>query len=177
VLTIGSLQAGTKENIIPDDATLKLNMRTYDEDVREYMLGAIRRICCAECTASNAPREPEFTTLSSYPLTINDAATTERVRSAFEAQFGQRAYESPPAAASEDFSVFGREWNVPYSFWFVGGTDPEVFRAALAAKKLNEIPSNHSPKFAPVLDPTLRTGLEAMLCAAGAWLDQHETTQ
>ncbi|MGF6701409.1 amidohydrolase [Paraburkholderia sp. MM5496-R1] len=177
VLTIGSLQAGTKENIIPDDATLKLNMRTYDDDVREYMLGAIRRICCAECVASNAPREPEFTTLSSYPLTINDAATTERVRNAFEAQFGERAYESPPAAASEDFSVFGREWNVPYSFWFVGGTEPEVFRQALAAKKLNEIPSNHSPKFAPVLDPTLRTGLEAMLCAAGAWLDQHETTQ
>lgn len=171
VLTVGALQAGTKDNIIPDDATLKLNMRTFDEDVREYMLGAIRRICCAECVASNAPREPEFTTLSSYPLTINDAATGERVRKAFEAHFGERAYETQPAAASEDFSVFGREWNVPYAFWFVGGTEPETFRKAVAAKKLNEIPSNHSPKFAPVLDPTLRTGLEAMLCAAGAWLD------
>jgi amidohydrolase len=170
VLTVGALQAGTKDNIIPDDATLKLNMRTFDEDVREYMLGAIRRICCAECAASNAPREPEFTTISSYPLTINDDATNERVREAFEAHFGERAYETQPAAASEDFSVFGREWDVPYAFWFVGGTEPEAFRKALAAKKLNEIPSNHSPKFAPVLDPTLRTGLEAMLCAAGAWL-------
>ena len=174
VLTVGALQAGTKENIIPDDATLKLNMRTFDEDVREYMLGAIRRICCAECAASNAPREPEFTTISSYPLTVNDAATNERVRKAFEAHFGERAYETQPAAASEDFSVFGREWNVPYAFWFVGGTDPEAFRKAVAAKKLNEIPSNHSPKFAPVLHPTLRTGLEAMLCAAGAWLDQDD---
>ncbi|MBB3258063.1 hippurate hydrolase [Paraburkholderia bannensis] len=170
VLTIGSLQAGTKENIIPDDATLKLNVRTYDEDVREYMLGAIRRICCAECTASNAPREPEFTTLSSYPLTVNDEATTARLRTAFEAQFGERAYETEPAAASEDFSVFGREWGVPYAFWFVGGTDRAVFEKARAEKKINQIPSNHSPRFAPVIDPTLRTGLEAMLCAAGAWL-------
>lgn len=171
VLTVGALQAGTKENIIPDDATLKLNMRTFDEDVREYMLGAIRRICCAECAASNAPREPEFTKLSSYPLTINDAQTTERVRAAFDAHFGARAYETDPVAASEDFSVFGREWGVPYAFWFIGGTDPDTFRKALQEKKLNEIPANHSPKFAPVLDPTLRTGLEAMLCAAGAWLD------
>ena len=174
VLTVGSIQAGTKENIIPDDATLKLNVRSYDEDVREYMLGAIRRICCAECVASNAPREPEFTTLSSYPLTVNDTATTERLRNAFEARFGKRAYEAQPAAASEDFSLFGREWGVPYSFWFVGSTDPETFRKAREAKKLNEIPSNHSPKFAPILHPTLRTGIETMLCAAGAWLDSAE---
>ena len=174
VLTVGALQAGTKENIIPDDATLKLNVRTFDEDVREYMLGAIRRICCAECAASNAPREPEFTTLSSYPLTVNDAATHKRLLAAFEAHFGERVYETQPAAASEDFSVFGREWNVPYAFWFVGGTDPELFQRAVAAKRINEIPSNHSPKFAPVIEPTLRTGLEAMLCAAGVWLAQHD---
>lgn len=68
VLTIGSLQAGTKENIIPDEATIKLNVRTFDDDVREYMLASIRRICCAECDASNAERPPEFTTLSQYPL-------------------------------------------------------------------------------------------------------------
>ncbi|BAO91815.1 amidohydrolase (plasmid) [Caballeronia cordobensis] len=176
MLTIGALQAGTKENIIPDDATLKLNMRTFDEDVREYMLGAIRRICCAECVASNAPREPEFTTLSSYPLTINDAETTQRVSNAFKSHFGERAYETDPAAASEDFSVFGREWGVPYAFWFIGGTNPDTFRKALEEKKLNEIPGNHSPKFAPVLDPTLRTGLEAMLCAAGAWLDPRDAS-
>ena len=66
VLTIGSLQAGTKENIIPDDATIKLNMRTYDADVRDHMLKAVERICRAESEASNAPRPPEFTTLSSY---------------------------------------------------------------------------------------------------------------
>lgn len=66
VLTIGLLQAGTKENIIPDEATLKLNIRTYDEGVRNTMLSSIKRICCAECAASNAPRDPEFTTLSTF---------------------------------------------------------------------------------------------------------------
>jgi hippurate hydrolase len=170
VLTIGSLQAGNKENIIPDDATLKLNLRTYDEGVRTRMLQAVKRICCAECDASNAPRPPEFTTLSSYPLTDNDRAATERVANAFRAHFGDAAYESPPMAASEDFSVFGRSWGVPYVFWFVGGTDREVHAQAKAGGKLDTLPSNHSPRFAPVLDPTLQVGLQAMLSAALAWL-------
>jgi len=170
VLTIGSLQAGTKENIIPDEATIKLNVRTFDDGVRDHMLGAIKRICRAECEASNAPRPPEFTTLGSYPLTDNDPEATRRVAAAFKAQFGDDAYETRPAAASEDFSVFGRTWNVPYAFWFVGGTDPQVYAEAKRKGRLNDIPSNHSPRFAPVLDPTLRTGLQAMLSAASAWL-------
>jgi amidohydrolase len=171
VLTVGSLQAGTRENIIPDDATLKLNVRTYDENVREHMLGAIRRICCAECMASGAPRDPEFTTLSSFPLTVNDAGATQRLAQAFTDAFGERTYESKPAAASEDFSIFGRLWGAPYSFWFVGGTETSVYNDAEARNALNTLPSNHSPKFAPTLHPTLRAGLEAMLCAAGVWID------
>ncbi|MFJ1258354.1 amidohydrolase, partial [Cupriavidus sp. CuC1] len=143
VLTIGSLQAGTKENIIPDDATIKLNMRTFDEDVREYMLSSVKRICCAECDASNAERPPEFTTLSSYPLTENDDASTQKIAAAFKAQFGDQAYETAPASASEDFSIFGRTWNVPYVFWFVGGTDPSVYAQAKKDKQINKIPSNH----------------------------------
>jgi hippurate hydrolase len=170
VLTIGALQAGTKENIIPDEATIKLNMRTFDADVREYMLASIKRICCAECDASNAERPPEFTTLSAYPLTENDAAATQRLATVFKSQFGDNAYETQPASASEDFSVFGRTWGVPYVFWFVGGTDPEVYAQAKASKRLNQIPSNHSPKFAPVIHPTLETGLRAMLTATSAWL-------
>lgn len=170
VVTVGSLQAGTKENIIPDDATLKLNVRTYDERVRERVLAAIRRICRAEATASNAPREPEFTSLSRYPLTENDPKATARVVRAFESFFGDRARGITPASASEDFSVFGRRWKVPYVFWIVGGTDPTRYAEALAKNALDQIPSNHSPRFAPVLEGTLPTGLEAMLAAAGAWL-------
>lgn len=170
VLTVGALQAGSKENIIPDDATLKLNVRTYREEVREHVLGAVRRICCAECAASNAPREPEFTTLNAYPPTENDAAATARVAAAFQRQFGANSFETPPAPASEDFSVFGRRWGVPYVFWFVGGTDPQTYRDAKARGQLSSIPSNHSPQYAPVLHPTLKSGLQAMLTAASAWL-------
>jgi hippurate hydrolase len=170
VLTVGSLQAGTKENIIPDEAIIKLNMRTYDEGVREHMLEAVRRICCAECEASGAPKPPGFTTLSNYPMTDNDRDATARVAEAFHAQFGEDAREGKPAAASEDFSVFGRSWKVPYVFWFVGSTDPQAHAKARAEGTTNRIPSNHSPRFAPVLDPTLKTGLQAMLSAASAWL-------
>lgn len=167
---IGSLQAGTKENIIPDDATLKLNIRTYDEQVREHMLDAVKRICHAECAASNAPRPPEFTTLSKYPLTHNDQRAAEHVMEAFKAEFADDASESKPRAASEDFSVFGRAWQVPYVFWFVGGSDPQAYEEARRQGTLNMLPSNHSPRFAPVLDPTLKVGLRAMLTAASVWL-------
>lgn len=171
VLTVGALQAGTKENIIPDDATLKLNIRTFDEDVREQVMASVKRICKAECLASNAPKEPEFSTLSYYPLTENDAQATARVAEAFNAQFGDRSFETPRRSASEDFSVFGREWKVPYVFWFVGGTDKDVFLEAKKNKAINTIPSNHSPKFAPVLHPTLKTGFVTMITAASAWLN------
>jgi len=171
VLTVGSLQAGTKENIIPDDATLKLNVRTYNEDTREYMLKAIRRICCAECDASGAERPPEFTTINSYPLTENDLIATQKVGAAFTQQFGKYASVAPgPVAASEDFSIFGRTWGVPYVFWFIGGTEPAVYAKAQQDKALNRLPGNHSPKFAPQIHPTLETGLQAMLSAAAAWL-------
>ena len=170
VLTVGALQAGTKENIIPDEATIKLNVRTYDENVRKRVLEGIERICRAEATASGAEKPPEFTTLSSYPLTVNDAACSERIAKAFRLEFGERAFETPPASASEDFSIFGRRWGAPYVFWIVGGTDPKAYAEAERTKTVNELPSNHSPKFAPVIHPTLETGLEAMLTAAAAWL-------
>jgi hippurate hydrolase len=171
VLTVGSIQAGTKENVIPEDATLKLNIRTFDDNVRDHILSAVKRICTAECAASNAPREPEFTTLDSYPVTNNDPSATMKVAEAFIAQFGDKAHETKPASASEDFSVFGRSWKVPYVFWFVGGTDPSIYLKAKKSNQLNNIPSNHSPKFSPVIHPTLKTGLQAMVTAALAWLD------
>lgn len=175
VVTVGALQAGTKENIIPEDATLKLNVRTYDEGVREHVLEAVKRICCAECTASNAPRDPEFTNLDSYPVTENDAVATARVATAFHNMFGDRAFETAPAPASEDFSIFGRQWGVPSVFWFVCGTDAKTYLDAKAKNKLNSIPANHSPLYAPTLHPTLKTGLQTMLTAAAAWLSEDAT--
>jgi len=171
VVTVGALQAGTKENVIPDNATIKLNVRTFDENVRKRVLAAIERIVNAEAAASGAPKAPEITPLDRYPLLVNDAVATKRVVDAFRAYFpAGEVVETKPSTASEDFGSFGTKWHVPSVFWFVGGTDPELYAKARAAGKTNEIPTNHNPRFAPVLDPTLHTGVETMVTAAQAWL-------
>jgi amidohydrolase len=171
VVTVGVLQAGEKENVIPDDALIKLNVRTFDAGVRKHVLDAITRIVNAEAEASGAPRKPEITTIDSYPLNINDQAASERIRDTFRAFFSpERVKHTGPAPASEDFGCFGTAWHVPSVFWFVGGDDPKVYAKAKAEGKVNELPVNHSPKFAPVLHPTLETGVEAMVVAALAWL-------
>ena len=171
VLTVGVLQAGTKENVIPDEAIIKLNVRTFDAGVRSRMLAAIERIANAEAAASGAPRPPEITTIDRYPLNLNNHEATSRVVDAFRGHFGaDRVRATGPAPASEDFGSFGSEWRVPSVFWFVGGTDPEIYAKAKESNKINELPVNHSPKFAPILHPTLRTGIEALVVAARAWL-------
>jgi amidohydrolase len=171
VVTIGSIQAGTKENVIPDEAVLKLNVRTYDEGVRERVLNAIRRIAEAEAEASAAPKPPEITPLDRYALVRNDPDATGRVRDAFRRHFAaDQVKESQPASASEDFGSFGTEWHVPSVFWFVGGTDPDLYAKAKAENRLGDIPTNHNPRFAPVIHPTLETGVEALVVAAQAWL-------
>jgi amidohydrolase len=171
VVTIGALQAGTKENVIPDEAMIKLNVRTFDAGVRERVLAAIERIVNAEAQASGAPRKPEITTLDHYPLNVNDRDASKRVVDAFRRYFGpDRVREAGPAPASEDFGSFGTEWHVPSVFWFVGGTDPATYAKAKETNRLNELPVNHSPKFAPVIHPTLTTGVETLLVATQAWL-------
>lgn len=170
VVTIGVLQAGTKENVIPDEALIKLNVRTFDEGVRTRVLAAIERIVKAEAEASGAPRPPEITPLDSYPLNINDKTASDRIAAAFRSHFSpDRVFHTGPAPASEDFGCFGTAWDAPSVFWFVGGTDPVAYASAKAEGRLNELPVNHSPHFAPVLHPTLETGVEAMACAAMAW--------
>jgi amidohydrolase len=171
VVTIGVLQAGTKENVIPDDAIIKLNVRTFDEGVRKRVLAAIERIVNAEAAASGAPRPPEITPLDRYPLNVNDGLASERIASAFRAHFpADRVRHTGPAPASEDFGCFGAEWHVPSVFWFVGGTDPEIYAKAKEAGRINELPVNHSPHFAPIIHPTLRTGVEALVVGSLAWL-------
>ena len=171
VLTVGVLQAGTKENVIPDEAIIKLNVRTFDAGVRTRVLAAIERIVNAEAAASGAPRPPEITTIDRYPLNVNDRDASKRVVDAFRGHFGtDRVRETGPAPASEDFGSFGSEWHVPSVFWFVGGTDPEIYAKAKEANRINELPVNHSPKFAPVLHPTLQTGVELLVVATRAWL-------
>src|SRR3954465_8677797 len=171
VLTVGSIQAGTKSNVIPDHAVLQLNVRTFSDATRTAVLDAIRRIVTAECQASDCPREPEFELVDRFPLTDNDAAATERVAAAFEALFGERAAPVGQQSASEDFSDVPAALGVPYTYWFVGGTDPAAYAAAEQAGRVaQDVPVNHSARFAPVIQPTLDTGTQALVVAALAWL-------
>ncbi|HVJ09608.1 MAG TPA: M20 family metallopeptidase [Acidisarcina sp.] len=171
VVTVGSLQAGTKENVIPDEAVIKLNVRTFDEGVRTRVLAAITRIVNAEAAASGAPRPPEITPLDHYAIVRNDDQATHRVVEAFHKYFADdRIRETKPSTASEDFGCFGSSWHVPAVFWFVGGTDPNVYEKAKAAGKLGELPTNHNPRFAPVIHPTLETGVQTLVVSAQAWL-------
>jgi amidohydrolase len=173
VVTIGVLQAGSKENVIPDDAIIKLNVRTFDEGVRKRVLDAIERIVNAEAAASGAPRKPEITTLDRYSLVNNDPEATKRVSNAFRLHFSsERMQETKPTTASEDFGSFGAEWGVPSVFWFVGGIDSDMYEKARKDGRIAEIPTNHNPRFAPVIHPTLETGVEAMVVAAEAWLSR-----
>ena len=171
VVTIGSLQAGTKENVIPDEAIIKLNVRTFDEAVRTRVLAAIDRIVNAEAAASGAPRPPEITPIDRYSLVSNDPDATRRVFDAFRTHFPpDRLHETGPTSASEDFGSFGVQWQAPSVFWFVGGTDADVYAKAKAAGRVSEIPTNHNPRFAPVLHPTLETGVTTLVVASRAWL-------
>jgi hippurate hydrolase len=173
VVSVGSVQAGSSANIIPNEAVIQLNVRTFNNQVRETVLSSIRRIVNGEAATSGAPKPPEITMLpGEFPLTVNDEDGTRKVADALRQRFGaDRVQPTGPASASEDFSVIPRAWgDVPYVYWIVGGVDPQKYAEAEKTGRLNAIPSNHSPEFAPLINPTLRVGIEAMLAASGVWL-------
>jgi hippurate hydrolase len=135
------------------------------------VLGAVRRIVTAECQASDCPKQPDFELFDRFPLTDNDAATTQRVASAFADFFGDRAQPMGQQTASEDFSDIPTALGVPYTYWGIGGSDPHAYRkAADAGRVAQDIPVNHSANFAPVVQPTLDTGTQALVVATLAWL-------
>lgn len=170
VLTVGAVNAGTKANIIPDHAELLVNIRTYDDTVRTAVLAAIERIVRAECAASNSPKEPEFESIERAPLTDNDAAVTQRVTDSFIGVFGERVVAAPRIMGSEDFSDLANGVGAPYTFWLFGGADPDLFTDAKPGRLPDGIPSNHSPNYAPLIQPTMDTGTTALVTAALTWL-------
>ncbi|MGI9162473.1 MAG: amidohydrolase [Mycobacterium sp.] len=174
ILTVGSLHAGTKANIIPDQAELLINIRFYSEETRSTLLGSIRRIIIAECAASGSPRDPDIEVYEEAPLTVNDAEVTAQVAAALAGALGPEAMITPPRiGGSEDFSDIARGVNAPYCFWLLGGTDADAWHAAEAAGRIaSDIPVNHSPHYAPVIQPTLDIGTEALVAATLAWLGQ-----
>lgn len=161
VVTVGSLQAGSVANVIPETATLRINVRAYSTQVRQQLLDGIERIVRAECAAGRCPAEPDVEVYDTYPPTTNDDGLAATVTGAFRAALGDdRVAAMPPQTASEDFSTIPDAFGVPYCYWGLGGfTDGQ------------DVVPNHNPRFAPAIEPTLSTGVEALVVAALAVLD------
>jgi amidohydrolase len=175
VVTVGALHAGTRPNIIPDRAELLLTVRSFDADVRDRVLAAIQRIVRAEAAASAAPRDPEIEALESFPAVVNDPDASARTRRAFEAGMeGALVIDPGPVTGSEDVGRLATAAGAPLVYWLLGGADPAAFTGARTveeiARVVRELPSNHSPEFAPVITPTLPTGVRALVTAARTWL-------
>ncbi|SCY61645.1 hippurate hydrolase [Microbacterium sp. LKL04] len=172
VVTVGSIHAGLKNNIIPAEATLELSLRYPNDEARADILERVERVVRAEAAASGAEQEPTITTLHTLPPTINDIDSTARLTAAMDRAFGEGTVVDPGMfTGSEDVSWFAREAGVPLVYWFWGGVDPQQYADAAAAGTISrDIPTNHSPFFAPVLHPTIERGVDALTVAAREFL-------
>ncbi|WP_414663522.1 amidohydrolase [Horticoccus sp. 23ND18S-11] len=170
VVTVGSIHGGTKHNIIPDEVKLQLTLRSYTDEVRTRTIEAVKRICRGEAIASGIPddrmpivtmSEGEFT-----PANYNDPALTQRVRGALTAWLGSdRVKTIEPEMGGEDFSRYGRTAErVPICLFRLGAVAPE--KVAESERSGQPLPSLHSSKFAPLPEPTIKTGVTAMTGAA-----------
>jgi amidohydrolase len=171
VVTVGALQAGSVENVISDEAVLKINIRTVSAEWRDRVLASVRRIIKAECEAGNCPKEPTIEPTSSFPLTVNDKTLTEAIEKSFAGHFGSTNFlKLQSVLGSEDFGILGTSVKRPYCYWIFGGVAQAEWEERERKGTLNEQPVNHSPFFAPVVQPTLTTGTDAMAVAALTFL-------
>jgi hippurate hydrolase len=159
VITVGYVRAGTKNNVIPDHAELGLTVRTFKADVRKQVLAAITRITNAEAESAGAPRAPVIDHYEGTDAVFNDPALALKMRTSLEHALGRdNVLALEPITASEDFSAYVAQ-GIPGFYLTLGGADPQAAAAALASGA--SLPSNHSPLFAPDVDPALHTAITA----------------
>ena len=175
VVTVGTMRAGTKVNIIPDTAELQLSIRSFDPHVRQRVLAAVERIVNGEAQASGAERMPDIEAMESFPALVNDPAACTRTLDGFTAVLGAgRVVDPGPVTGSEDVGVLATAAGVPCVYWILGGADPAAFSGTAdlesVTRLIASLPSNHSPLYAPVLEPTISTGVAALVAAARTWL-------
>lgn len=175
VLTVGSVQAGQAENIISDKAVLGLDFRTFSTVTRGRILAALHRIVRAECQASGCTREPLIEETRRFPMLINDGEITAEVGKSFAREFeGDFDPDWAHVPASEDVSVLAERVGKPCCYWTFGGTEAEKWdRAEKEGRVMEDIPVNHSGYFAPVIQPTLKTGTRALYAAALTFLKRN----
>jgi len=174
VVTVSAIHAGDAENVIPAHAHLKLNVRTFNPTTRARVLASVKRIVDAEALAGEAPKSPELKPTSSFPFLVNDDGVTVKLEASFAAHFRSsgQTYDSNTIklGGSEDFGVLATAVNRPANYWCFGGIDPAIWDKAEEEGKLQGLPINHSPYFAPVVQPTLRVATDAYAVAALTWL-------
>lgn len=172
VLTVGSLKAGDAANVIPNDAELLLNIRTYDSAVRSHVLAAVDRVVRGVAAGAGAPQEPEVTSIERFPVVVNDPTALGRTLDAFRGWLGaDHVFDPGAGAGSEDVGILATAADAPLSYWLLGGADPSLFTTGrLDDPALRTIPSNHSPHYAPILEPTLALGTQALTLAVRTWL-------
>jgi amidohydrolase len=170
VVSIGAIHAGTAENIIPDDALVLGTIRTFKPEVRAKMLAGIERTAKAAAAMSDAPA-PAIRITEGAKAVMNDPAVVATAEKVLKAAFGDKLRTSPPGTPSEDFSEFINA-GVPSMMFNIGVYEPERFLAASNGTG-PELPSNHSPLFAPVPKPTIESGIKAMTLVVLGAFDQH----
>jgi amidohydrolase len=174
VVACASIHGGTAANIIPEHVDLKLSIRTYQPEVHERVLAAVKRVIRAECEASGSLQihEPVIKTIMHAPATINDSKMTGVLRTAFKAYFGENLIDGDPFGASEDFSILATACGAPYLFYMYGCVDERTWDEAVRTGALDRIPHNHSSFFAPTIQPTMRTAVDAFALAAMTFFDR-----
>ncbi len=168
VVTVGSIHGGTKHNIIPDEVHLQLTVRSYTDEVRRQTIDAIKRIVRGQAMAAGIPedRMPEVKLGDDFvAATFNNPELTVRITSVFKTWFGEsNVVQKKPTMGGEDFGEFGRTSDkIPICMFFVGGVRPEALKESEQTGKA--LPSLHSPFWAPVPEPTIKTGVTAMTAA------------
>ena len=170
VVSIGAIEGGSAGNIIPDQVRVRGTIRSYDAGVRAKLLAGVERTARAEAIMAGAPA-PEISMQARGKAVVNDPALTERTASVFKAVFGEKAVRmSAPIPNSDDFSEYIIA-GVPSVFFNIGALVPTKVAAARAGGPA--VPVNHSPLFAPVPEPTIRTGVEAMTLAVMNVMPPH----
>lgn len=169
VVTVGSFQAGSKHNIISDGAHLKVTVRSYTDEVRAKLLSGIERIAHGQAASAGLPEDlwPVVEVGDPYtPSTYNDPGLSERIATILRERLGpDNVILADPVMGGEDFSQYGRvEPKIPSLIFWLGAVDPD--RVDAARNGGEPLPSLHSPFFAPLPEPTLKTGVEAMTSAA-----------
>jgi len=164
VLSVCPIRGGISPSTIPEEVFMSVDIRAFKEEVRQKIMSSVRRITSNIAQAAGVPDDlmPIVKETMYSPPLYNDPALTRRVKGVLETTFGQQAtFDMPPIMGTEDFARFGLEKPaIPICFFGIGSVNPQVFQDAVKAGQT--VPGLHNPRFAPELEPTLKTGLKAM---------------